>query len=94
MLLALMLLVLFLTSQTDWLERKKTVPELNVDTQPQEVRTERQLIKEQIILIQVNRIHILNQLVKNLQQQLSTCQGNLSHDLTAENIKFEVETEG
>ncbi|KAJ7567939.1 hypothetical protein O6H91_01G013000 [Diphasiastrum complanatum] len=94
MLLALVLLVLFLTSQTDWLEQTKTVPESNVATKPQQVHTERQLIKEQIILIQEKRIYILNQLVKNLQHQLSLCQGNVSHNPTTENLQFEVENEG
>lgn len=83
MALGLVLLVLILTSQSEWKRQPKNEMDLNVAVSRQHhISTKRELIKEQIILSQEKKIYILNELVKNLQQQLAQCHENNSENVT------------
>lgn len=83
MALGLVLLVLIITSQSEWRQQPKNELELTAAVlKEQQIATKRELVEEQIILSQEKRIYILNDLVKNLQQQLAQCQEYSAQNMT------------
>ncbi|KAH7414705.1 hypothetical protein KP509_14G006900 [Ceratopteris richardii] len=81
--LCLVLLVLILTSHSDWKQPTKSDIEIsNLASKEQEASSKREVVKEQVILSQEKRIYVLSELVKTLQQQLAQCQENNARNST------------
>lgn len=75
MALGLVLMILILTSQSEWKQQLKNEIESSgsFHKKQQPISNKHELIKEQIILSQEKKIHLLNDLVKTLQQQIIEC---------------------
>lgn len=75
MALGLVLMILILTSQSEWKQQLKNEIESTgpFHKKQQQISNKHELIKEQIILSQEKKIHLLNDLVKTLQQQITEC---------------------
>eukprot|EP00250_Pteridium_aquilinum_P006888 c16714_g1_i1 orf=411-725(+) len=81
--LGLVLLVLIVTSQSEWRPQFGNVVELtSAALKQQQVMNRRDFIKEQIILSQEQKIYGLSELVKILQHKLGQCQ-----EIAAQNMR-------
>jgi len=84
MALGLVLLVLILTSQSDWKREAKVDPEgtsVAVSKQ-QQLQSNHEKVNKQILLIQEKEIYVLKLRVKSLEAQLTRCQcGSLEDNL-------------
>ncbi|CAL1403837.1 unnamed protein product [Linum trigynum] len=78
MLLVFLLLILIITSQFEW--RQQLVNDIDptpgITSKQQQISKREEAVKEKIILSQEKNIHKLNELVRNLRQQLSECKCN------------------
>ncbi|KAG0566428.1 hypothetical protein M758_7G059700 [Ceratodon purpureus] len=76
MALGLVLLVLILTSQSDWKQDTRTELEENASTvtKQEDALTNRDTVKQEIILMQEKEIHHLKLHVKSLEEKLKLCQ--------------------
>ncbi|KAF5193905.1 hyaluronan mediated motility receptor-like protein [Thalictrum thalictroides] len=77
MVLVFLLVVLIITSQFEWKQQLVSDQENRSDSQKTEHVSQREeVVKEKIILSQERNIQKLNELVRNLRQQLLQCKGN------------------
>ncbi|PIA59254.1 hypothetical protein AQUCO_00400264v1 [Aquilegia coerulea] len=77
MVLVFLLVVLIITSQFEWKQQLVSDQEKQSVSQKLEHGSQKEeVIKEKIILSQERNIQRLNELVRNLRQQLLQCKGN------------------
>ncbi|CAI0398422.1 unnamed protein product [Linum tenue] len=78
MLLVFLLLIFIITSQFEW--RQQLVNDIDptpgITSRQQQLSKREEAVKEKIILSQEKNIHKLNELVRDLRQQLSECKCN------------------
>ncbi|EFJ17261.1 hypothetical protein SELMODRAFT_179093 [Selaginella moellendorffii] len=94
MVLALVLLFLIFSSQTEWLQQVKIEPEaepppraLHASShQVNEQKAGQTSLSSQIIFLQEKQIHTLTQLVRSLRNQLSLCQETLAKENATETL--------
>ncbi|XP_024542424.1 uncharacterized protein LOC9648263 [Selaginella moellendorffii] len=84
MVLALVLLFLIFSSQTEWLQQVKIEPE--AEPPPRALHASSHQVNEQIIFLQEKQIHTLTQLVRSLRNQLSLCQETLAKENATETL--------
>ncbi|KAK1311161.1 hypothetical protein QJS10_CPA08g01427 [Acorus calamus] len=83
MVLVFLLVLLIVTSQFEW--KQPLVNEMDpgprgLSVKQQRILKKEEVVKEKIILSQERTIHMLNELVQTLQQQLLQCQSNNSNN--------------
>jgi len=84
MALGLVLLVLILTSQSDWKQDTRTELEESASTvaKREDALTNRETVKQEIILIQEKEIHDLKLKVKSLEEKLQLCECEVPENTT------------
>ncbi|GLJ21748.1 hypothetical protein SUGI_0405740 [Cryptomeria japonica] len=95
MALGLVLMILILTSQSEWKQQLKNEiePTAPFPKKQHQISNKHERIKEQIILSQEKKIHLLNELVKTLQQQVTQCKNSNPDNSTKEPVGVSMRSE-